>query len=134
MLKKTITYTDYDGNERTEDFYFNLTKAEVLELEMSQNGGLAKLLQKIVAEEDTKRIIELFKEIILKSYGEKSLDGKRFVKSEDLRNSFTQTEAYSELFMELATNAESATAFVNGITPVVAAENPPNPVQLATQE
>ena len=136
MLKKTITYTDYDGNERIEDFYFNLTKAEVLEMEMSQNGGLSKLLQKIVLEQDNKRIVEFFKEIVLKAYGEKSLDGKRFIKSEDLCNGFMQTEAYSELFMELATNAEAAAAFVNGITPVVQQQTPPSlvpPVPPVTQ-
>ena len=119
MLKKTITYTDFDGNDRTEDFYFNLTKAEVTEMEMSTDGGMAKLLKKIVDEQDSKKIIEHFKTLILNSYGEKSLDGKRFVKSNELRDSFVQSEAYSELFMELATNAEAASAFVNGILPTM---------------
>jgi len=118
MLKKTITYTDYDGNERVEDFYFNLSKAEVAEMEMSEYGGLSNLLKKIV--QDTKRIIEMFKDLILRAYGEKSPDGKRFVKNQELREAFSQTEAYSELFMELAGNAEAAAAFVNGITPVIA--------------
>lgn len=119
MLKKTITYTDYDGNERTEDFYFNLTKAEVAEMEMSYTGGMVKMLEKIVAEQDSKRIIEIFKDLILMSYGEKSPDGKRFVKSQEIRDSFSQTEAYSDLFMELATDAEAASAFVNGILPTI---------------
>jgi len=119
MLKKTITYVDYDGNERVEDFYFNLTKAEVAEMEMSEYGGLSNLLKKIVQEKDTKRIIEMFKDLILKAYGEKSPDGKRFVKNKELRDAFSQTEAYSELFMELASNAEIAAAFVNSITPVI---------------
>lgn len=119
MLKKTMTYTDYDGNERTEDFYFNLSKAEVTEMEMSHDGGLVKLIEKIVAEQDVKRIIEIFKDLILRSYGEKSADGKRFVKSQELRDSFAQTEAYSDLFMELATDAEAASAFVNGILPTI---------------
>lgn len=117
MLKKTITYTDYDGNERTEDYYFNLSKAELLEMEMSTNGGLEKFCQKIIAEKDTKRMMEMWKELILKSYGEKSLDGKRFIKTQELVDSFTQTEAYSELFMELASNADTAAAFVKGIIP-----------------
>lgn len=117
MLKKTITYTDYDGNERTEDYYFNLSKAELLEMEMSTNGGLEKFCQKIIAEKDTKRMMEMWKELILKSYGEKSLDGKRFIKSQELVDSFAQTEAYSELFMELASNADTAAAFVKGIIP-----------------
>lgn len=119
MLKKTITYTDFDGNERTEDFYFNLTKAEVAEMELSTEGGLQKMLKKIVAEKDNKRIIEMFKEIIMKAYGEKSLDGRRFVKNQELRDSFAQTEAYSNLFMELAFDAEAAAAFVNGILPEI---------------
>lgn len=119
MLKKTITYVDFDGNTRTEDFYFNLTKAEVTEMEMSTEGGLVKMLEKIVSTQDSKRIIEVFKDLILKAYGEKSPDGKRFIKTQELREAFSQTEAYSELFMELATNADASAAFVNGIVPVV---------------
>lgn len=121
MLKKTISYTDYDGNKRTEDFYFNLSKAECTEMELSHDGGLAKMINKIVSTQDSKRIIEVFKDLILRAYGEKSADGKRFMKSPEIRDSFAQTEAYSELFMELASNAESAAAFVNGITPPVPA-------------
>jgi len=117
MLKKTIKYIDFDGLERTEDFYFNLSKAEVLEMEMGVTGGMVKMLNKIVAEQDSAKIVERFKELILKSYGEKSPDGKRFIKSKELADAFSQTEAYSELFMELATNTEAATAFVNGIVP-----------------
>jgi hypothetical protein len=127
MLKQTITYTDYDGNKRTEDFYFNLSKAEVAEMEMSAEGGLTKTLEKIVAEQDGKRIIEMFKDLILKAYGEKSLDGKRFIKSKELSEAFSQTEAYSELFMELAMNAEASAAFVNGIIPVM--DNIASPLQ-----
>lgn len=118
MLKKTISYTDFDGNKRTEDFYFNLTKAEVTEMEMSTEGGLSKMLEKIVATQETKRVIEVFKDLILKSYGEKSPDGKRFIKNQELRDSFAQNEAYSELFMELATDTAASVAFVNGIIPV----------------
>jgi hypothetical protein len=117
MLKKTIKYVDYDGVEREEDFLFNLSKAEVTEMELGVVGGMSQMLQKIVAEKDGKRIIEHFKAIILKSYGEKSPDGKRFVKSKELSDAFVQTEAYSELFMELATNADAAAAFVKGILP-----------------
>lgn len=119
MLKRTITYTDYNENERTEDFYFNLTKAEVSEMEFSMPGGLVQFFNKIVAEQDGKRIIEAFKDIILRSYGEKSPDGKRFIKTQELRDAFSQTEAFSILFMELATNAEAAADFVNGIIPQV---------------
>lgn len=119
MLKKSITYIDYDGNQRTEDFYFNLNKAELTEMELSHDGGLVKMIEKIVAEKNAKRIVEIFKDLILKAYGEKSPDGKRFIKNTEVRDSFAQTEAYSELFMELATNAEAAAAFVNGITPTI---------------
>ena len=117
MLKKTITFTDYDGVERTEDFYFNLTKAEIMEMEMSTAGGLAEMIQKIVSAQDAPSLIAMFKELILKAYGEKSLDGKRFIKSKELSDAFSQTEAYSILFMELATDATEASNFVNGIIP-----------------
>ena len=117
MLKKTITYTDYEGNERKEDFYFNLTKAEILEMELSTTGGLDRLVGKIIAEQDNKKIMEIFKDIILKSYGEKSLDGKRFIKNSEITEAFTQTEAYSELFVELATDANKAAEFINGVVP-----------------
>lgn len=117
MLKKNIKYVDYDGNERTEDFYFNLNKAEVVELQLGTVGGLTKTLEKIVQEKDASRIIEYFKTLILKAYGEKSADGRRFIKSQELRDAFEQTEAYSELFMELASNAQMAAEFVNGVLP-----------------
>ena len=117
MIKKSITYTDYNGIERTEDFYFNLTKAEVMEMELSTTGGLAEMIQRIVAAKDQPAIIKIFKDLILKAYGEKSLDGKRFIKSEEIRTGFEQTEAYSQLFMELATDADAAAKFVNGIVP-----------------
>lgn len=119
MLKKTMTYVDYDGNERTEDFYFNLTKAEIMEMDLSASGGLDKLITKIVAEQDGAKIVEIFKKIILGAYGEKSLDGKRFIKSPELSEAFSQTEAYSDLFMELATDAEKAAEFINGIIPKI---------------
>lgn len=117
MLKKTITYTDYNGLERTEDFYFNLSKAEIMEMEMSTTGGFAEMLQKIVAAQDAPAIIKVFKDITLKAYGEKSADGKRFIKSDELREAFSQTEAYSQLFMELATDADAASNFIKAIIP-----------------
>ena len=117
MLKKTITYTDYNDVERTEDFYFNLTKAEIMEMEMSTSGGLGEMINKIVAAQDAPSIIKIFKDLVLKAYGQKSPDGRRFIKSEELRREFEQTEAYSQLFMELATDADAAAKFVNGIVP-----------------
>ena len=117
MLKKTVTYVDYNGVERTEDFYFNLSKAEVAEMELSVEGGFSKMLEEIVKSNDNVRIVELFKQMVLKAYGEKSADGKRFVKSKELSEAFSQTEAYSEIFMELALDEKAAAAFVNGIMP-----------------
>ena len=117
MLKKTITYTDYNGIERTEDFYFNLNEAEIMEMEMSTVGGLAETIQKIVKAQDAPAIIKIFKELVLKAYGEKSPDGKRFIKNDEIATAFSQTEAYSKIFMELATDDEAAAAFVNGIVP-----------------
>lgn len=128
MLKKTITYHDYNGVEYTQDFYFNLSKAEIMEMELGTTGGLAEMIQKIVAAQDAPSIIKVFKDLILKSYGEKSADGKRFIKSDEISTAFAQTEAYSELFMELATNAEAAAAFVNGIVPAEMAKEAATPV------
>lgn len=117
MLKKTITYTDYNGTERTEDHYFNLSKAELMEMEMGTTGGLAEMIKRIVDAKDAPAIVKIFKDLILKAYGVKSADGKRFMKSEEISTEFAQTEAYSILFMELATDADAAAAFINGIVP-----------------
>lgn len=117
MIKKTITYTDYNGTERTETFYFNLSKAELAEMQLSANGGFETYINKIVEAQDGKSMIKIFKDLILMSYGEKSTDGKRFIKNDELRDSFAQTEAYSELFMELVTDDRAAAEFINGIMP-----------------
>ena len=117
MLKKTITYTDFNGNEATEDFYFHLSKADLIELEVERRGGMAAWLQSIVDSEDGKAIIAEFKKLILMSYGKKSEDGKRFIKTEALRDDFMSSEAYSTLFMDLCTNPNAAAEFVNGIVP-----------------
>lgn len=117
MIKETITFEDYNGVTRTEDFHFNLTKAEVMEMEMSQHGGMAEMIQRIVAEQNAPAIIKIFKDLVLKAYGKKSDDGRRFIKNEQLREEFSQTEAYSQLFMKLATDADAAAKFVNGIMP-----------------
>ena len=121
MLKKTITYKDYNDAERTEDFYFNLSEAEIIEMELSTAGGLAEMIQGIVKAQDGPAIIKIFKDLILKAYGEKSIDGKSFVKVDEKGNplwvKFSQTAAYSKLFMELATDADAGAKFVNGIMP-----------------
>ena len=122
MLKKSITYVDYNDEERTEDFYFNLTSAELSEMELSTDGGLGEYIKKIVSAKDMPSIIKVFKNLLLKSYGEKSADGRRFIKSEELSTAFSQTEAYSQLFMELATDDKAASEFINGIVPKAAAE------------
>jgi hypothetical protein len=119
MLKKTMTYTDYDGNERTEDFYFNMSKAELAEMNLSEAGGMEKALRQIISEQDQKKIVEFFKGFVLDSYGKKSPDGRRFIKSQELRDDFAQTEAYSDLFMELVGDAEAAAVFVNGVIPKI---------------
>jgi hypothetical protein len=122
MLKKTITYVDFNGDEVSEDFFFHLSKAELVELEMSHEGGLQEAIQRIAAAEDGKAIIAEFKNIILSSYGVRSPDGKRFIKNQTLREEFESTEAYSTLFMELLTDADKASEFVRGVIPQDLAE------------
>lgn len=121
MLTKTIKYTDYNGVEREEKFLFNLSKAELMEMEMGVSGGMTETMKKIVEIQDTPSLVKIFKDLILKSYGEKSPDGKKFLKIDEngkpLSTQFSQTEAYSELFMELATNTKSAIEFIKGIIP-----------------
>ena len=117
MLKKSITYTDYAGEEITEDFYFNLTKAELVELEMSHKDGLSDSLKKIIEAKDGQEIIREFKKILLTAYGQRSPDGRRFIKNQQLRDEFESTEAYSVLFMELVTNADAAAEFVSKVIP-----------------
>lgn len=118
MLKKTIKYVDYDGNEREEDFYFNISKAELAMMESSVIGGFKKYLEKITQAQDNVSIMKTFKELVHMSYGEKSADGRRFVKSEELSTAFEQTEAYSELIVELLSDdGITAAKFVKGILP-----------------
>lgn len=117
MLKKTIAYTDYNGEDRKEDFYFNLSKAELVMMESSVVGGMRQRLEKIVQSRDEVSIMEMFKDLIHRSYGVKSDDGKRFIKSEELATQFEQTEAYSELVMEILSGADAAANFINAIIP-----------------
>lgn len=117
MLKKTIKYEDLDGNPIVEDFYFNLNKAEIAELELSHLGGLKEYVTNIVKSKDGAAIIAAFKMLIARSYGQRSEDNKHFIKSEKLSLSFINSEAYSELFMELVTNSEAAADFIRGVIP-----------------
>nr|DAT41881.1 MAG TPA: hypothetical protein [Caudoviricetes sp.] len=115
MFKKTITYNDFNGIERTEDFYFHLTKAELIKLEFSESGGLTHIIEEITKEEDTEALLNIFDKIIRMSYGKRSLDGKHFEKKPEYANSFLASEAYSELFMEFMQDANKASEFINGI-------------------
>lgn len=125
MLKLTKTYTDYNGVSRTEDFYFNLSESELMEMEMGTSGGFAAMIQAIVAAQDVPALVKVFKQVLLKAYGEKSADGKRFIKSEEISTAFSQTEAYNQLFMELATDDKKAADFINGIVPKTAETKQP---------
>lgn len=118
MWKETITYKDFFGEERTEDFRFHLSKAECAEKQMKYaGGGYAEFLKRIVAAKDPETIVELFKQFILDSYGEISSDGRRFIKSPELSKAFSETEAYSILYIKLATDDQFAAKFVNGVLP-----------------
>lgn len=119
MLKKTFTYTDYNGVERTETHYFNLSKAELVDMEATTPGSLSEKLKRIVDGADGPEIMKFFKELIFKSYGIKSDDGRRFMKSAEISEAFSQTEAYVQLYMELVTNPEAAADFANGIIPKI---------------
>lgn len=125
MLKKDITYVDYNGITRTETFYFNLTPIEVAELEVSETGGFYNLVQKLISEQDQGALLKAFKSLILKAYGIKSLDGKYIEKSEAISTKFSQSEAYVTLFMELGSSSEAVEAFVKGIMPPNVQKVPP---------
>lgn len=117
MVKKTVTYTDFNGVERTEDFYFNLSNAELAEFSMSKSGGLAAYIERISKAKSQPELAALFKEVLMMSYGEKSDDGRRFIKNDQIRDEFMQTEAYSIIYMELASDADAALKFFEGIIP-----------------
>ena len=127
MIKWPIKYTDYNGEEREEDFYFNLSKAEVVEMNLEANGAYPEYLQRIVEQRDGEKLAKEFRRLILKSYGEKSPDGRRFVKSEALREEFSQTEAYSELYMQMLSDEAAIQKFITGVLPKVEASGAPVP-------
>ncbi len=117
MLKKPITYEDFNGNTTTDVFYFHLSKPELIKMEVEQKNGLEEMIKRIIETKDHDKLITLFQDVILKSYGIKSDDGKRFIKTEELREEFVQTAAYEVLFMELATNDSKAAEFLKGVLP-----------------
>lgn len=133
MIKKTIKYIDYNGNERSEDYYFNLSRAELVMKEASRPGGMIAYYERIVKAQDNVALMDCFKDLIHESVGEKSDDGKRFIKSEEIATAFEQSEAYSELIVELFSSAEVALAFVNGIFPKDVADQLPKDVDKLTQ-
>lgn len=117
MFTDTITYTDLNGEERTETLHFNLSKAEILKMEISKNGGYAEYLEEIVNSKNSSLIMETFIDIVDKTYGVKTEDGRRFIKSDELTEEFKQSEAYSEFLMKLISNEDYASAFVTGVLP-----------------
>lgn len=117
MYKITESYTDYDGNERKEDFYFNFTEAELAKMELSVTGGLTTIIQRAIDAKDVPSLINIFEDLISKSYGQKSLDGRRFIKSPEILEEFKQTEAYSQIYMRMATDEKAAAEFVNNVMP-----------------
>lgn len=124
MLKKTWTVVDYDGVERTRSRYFDLSEAEIIDMEMSINGGYKEMLERIVQEQNAVEIYKRFKEIVLLAYGEQSADGTRFVKSPEISTAFTQTKEFSLLMKELTTDAKAAAEFMNKIFPQTEGKNP----------
>lgn len=135
MLRKKIKYVDFNDVEREEEFYFNLSKAELMEMELGTTGGFSEMVKRIVAAQDQPTLMKIFKDFILKAYGEKSVDGKRFMKYDEngrpLSANFEQTEAYSVLYMELITNADAAAEFINGVVPAdIAKQAAEHPVAL----
>ena len=117
MIKKTVTYTDYNGVVRTEPFYFHFTQAEILDMEMSTEGGFAERIQRIIDAKDQTSLLKVIKKFVLDAYGVKSEDGRRFIKSQEVKEAFVECPAYSEIYMELLTDDEVAAEFVNKVVP-----------------
>ncbi len=124
MVKETIAYTDFDGNSRKEDFWFHMSKVELLEWLNEGEGGLQRIVEKMIQENDMRRMMAMVKDLILRSYGEKSMDGRRFKKSDELRESFEQSEAFSTLYMDLLEHADKCAEFIKGILPSDVSANP----------
>jgi len=117
MYAKKIKYVDFDGQEREETFYFNLTKADIMKMQLEVKGGLTAIIEKIQETKDVPALVALFEDLIKRAYGAKSADGRNFVKNEEVWNDFASTNAYSDLYMELATNADAAADFINNVVP-----------------
>lgn len=117
MTSKTVTYKDWNGMDRTETFYFHFSQAELMEMEISQEGGFSERVKKIAAANNLPDMLKIWKNFVLDAYGIKSEDGRRFMKNEEIRQSFVECPAYSIIFMELATNTDAASNFINTVVP-----------------
>ena len=126
MYRDHRTYVDFNGVERTEDFYFNLSKAEIADMELSTTGGIKDMVNKILEAKDQAKLVSLFKDLIHMAYGVKSEDGRNFIKNDKVREDYFSTNAYSDLYMELATNDQFASQFFEAILPVTAEDSEPN--------
>lgn len=123
MYKTTIEYEDYNGVQRKEEFYFNLSKAELMEMDLSTQAGIEEKFRMIIQTKDNAEIVKTFKDLILRSHGIKSEDGTRFIKTDALRENFEQSAAYSEYFMRLLSDPDEQQRFMNG---VISGANVPN--------
>lgn len=126
MLTKAITYTDYNGNKKTKNFYFNLTKTELAKMELLNKAGMEETIKQMINEDDREKIVSLFESLVLGAVGEKSADGERFEKSDEIRAAFQQHPAYDVLFMELISNSKSMADFINAIVPAEVSEGAKN--------
>lgn len=117
MIKKTVTYKDLNGKERTETFYFHYFESEIMDMEMSEEGGLAERIQRIIDAKDQASLLKVIKKFVIDAYGVKSDDGRRFNKSQEVKDAFVECPAYSKIYMELLTNDELAAEFVNKVVP-----------------
>lgn len=131
MITETLTYVDFGGTERTEDFYFNLTEAEVLNLSLSKEGGMEAYIKKIVNAKSQLELVKLFQDVLRISYGKRSEDGRKFEKSPEIFADFEATQAYSDFYMSLVTNTDKAIAFINGLCDTKPAKAEKNAPQIA---
>lgn len=128
MITITETYTDYNGTKRTEEFLFHFNKAELLEMEMTTEGGFSARVNRIINANSHSELVKIMKQFVLDAYGIKSDDGRRFMKSDEIRRSLVECPAYSQIFMRLATDDKAAADFINGVTP----DDMPKPMAATT--
>lgn len=125
MLKKTMTTVDFGGTERTEDYYFNLTKAEIMEMELNTEGGFSAMINRIVESKSQLELAQLFKQILCKSYGVLSPDGRKFIKNQAVLDDFMATQAFSDLYIELLEDGgKKAADFFEGVMPADMQDKP----------